>query len=585
MKVSFRVAVALALLVASMSAYYIKSFDSEIFLKEDGSYTVDERIVVNFGSEQRHGIFRDIVYKYDVGLKINKVRISVLGVEDDAGNEYKTKISRQGDRINIRIGSPDFTVSGIQIYRIRYKVEKGMLYFEDHDELYWNVTGTEWPCDIASASAMVYLPEGMPTDEIRTKCFTGPYGSEVSDCSSRIRGGKVIFTANHSFGPMEGLSIVVGMPKGHIKKPGLLKSLLWILYFIWPLIFLPIGILWILIVYLKRGRDPIKYSITPRYNPPEELSPAEAGTVVDESVDIRDMTSTIVDLAVRGYIKIIEIEKPKLVLFKSKDYVLVKLKNADSRLKKHEKTMFDGLFIRGTIESDDMAKAIELCPEYAQNKMITVSSLKEKFYVELPAIKDAIYDELVEAKLFPSRPDKVRGKYLGIGIVILVLSFPLSMITVNFMFMVSLIPIAVLTMIMSRFMPRKTRDGSIKAANVAGFEEFVRRVEKDRIERMAKEDPTIFERLLPYAMALGVEDQWANAFKDIFKSAPEWYVSHTGAAFYPIGFVNNLGGAVNSIGSAMSARPRSSGAGGGSSGFSGGGFSGGGFGGGGGGAW
>ncbi|MCK5832910.1 DUF2207 domain-containing protein [bacterium] len=577
--------VVLLLTISQANAYLIESFHSDIEMFTNSSYEVEERIEVNFGNEQRHGIYRDIVYKYRLPMRTYRVLVNILDVTDDSGNEYDIKVKKQGDYVNIRIGSPNYTVSGTHVYRIRYRVENGMLFFDDHDELYWNVTGTEWPCEIKKASATVRLPVGTPEGEIKTICFSGAYGSEAHNCDSNIGDGEVDFWATNALGTYDNLSIAVSIPKGILNKPGFASWVRWYLLDLWPLLLFLFWALWLVIKWNKAGRDPVKMSVAPRYEPPEDLAPAEAGTLIDESVDIRDMTSTIVDLAVRGYIKIFEIEKKKIVLFKKSDYILVKLRNPNNSLKSYEKKVLSALFERGSIEPEDRVQLDSIAPGNENNEAITISSLKDKFYMELPIIKDAIYDGLVANKYFPSRPDHIRQKYAGFGIVLLVVGFPIAAFASNWAFIASFVPAGLMTIIFGKFMPRKTKKGAISAINVAGFEEFVRRVEKDRIERMATEDPTVFERLLPYAMALGVADQWAEAFEGIFKEAPKWFVSGSGQAFHTHLFVHSLGGAIHSTGAAMAARPRSSGAGGGHSGFGGGGFSGGGFGGGGGGAW
>ncbi len=576
-----------AIWAASSFAYYIESFDTEIFLFTDGSYNVTERIQVNFGTEQRHGIYRNIPYKYKKGFKTNTVLLSDFEVVDENGNRYQKELNKEGDYQKIRIGSPDFTVTGRQIYIIKYHVERGMLYFDDYDELYWNVTGTEWNCYINSATATVYLPQGMSGgDVVDAHCFTGAYGTEEKKCEFSVSGNTVKFSTTDPLGVYEGLTIGLAMPKGYIEGPSAAKQLWWILLIIWPLFVLPLGLIWIGYLYFSKGRDPITLSVAPRYEPPDDFTPAEAGTLVDEKVDMRDMTSTIVDLAVKGYIKIVELEKKKLIFLSTKDYILFKLREADANLQKHEKLMFDGLFTRGSIEADDLTLATAKCPECSGKEAIAISSLKEKFYVELPSIKTAIYVNLVNRKMFPSNPETVRNKYLGWGLVVAVLSIVAGFILMNILIVPVGIFLGVVLIIVSFWMPRKTRDGVTKAVHIRGFEEFIRRVEKDRIERMVKEDPTIFERLLPFAMALGCADQWASKFEGIFKEPPSWFVGDAGANFAPYYFVSSLGNAISTAGSAMSSRPRSSGAGGGSSSFSGGGgFSGGGFGGGGGGAW
>ncbi len=584
MRKSVFILLLVAIFATGAFSYYIKAFDTEIFLYTDGSYDVIENIVVDFGYEQRHGIYRNIPYKYHKGIKTNKVIITDIEVTDDEGESRQKKVKKEGDYIKIRVGSPNRTVSGTQIYMIKYRVERGMLYFDDYDELYWNVTGTEWDCSIEYASALVHLPSGMNSDDLTVHCFSGAYGSEESNCDYKISDSSVRFYTTQSLNAWEGLTLGLAMPKGHIEGPSFAKQLWWILIAIWPLFLFPIGLIWLGYLYFSKGRDPVNLSIAPRYEPPDGFSPAEAGTLVDERVDMRDMTSTIVDLAVRGYLKIVEIDKKKLVFLSTKDYALVKLREADENLKKHERLMFDGLFNKGTIEAEDLGKVIAKCPDCNGKEIITTSSLKEKFYTELPGIKESIYTSLVDDKFFPSNPERIRGKYLGWGIFMIILGFVLGFI-INLFLIPVLVILGVIMMIMSRFMPRKTRDGVMKAVHVAGFEEFVRRVEQDRIKKMVREDPTVFERLLPFAMALGCADEWAEKFQDIFREAPNWYVGEPGAHYVSYAFVHNLGNAVNTVGTAMSSRPRSSGAGGGSSSFGGGGFSGGGFGGGGGGAW
>jgi len=583
---SLRLALIVVLLISTHAfAYYIESFNSSIRILPNSDFWVDEEIIVNFGNEQRHGIYRDIPYKYDLPMRKYRVRIAVDRVVDEAGKEYQTKISKRGDYLNIRIGSPNFKVTGKQVYHLRYRVENAILFFNDHDELYWNVTGTEWECEIKAASASVHLPESVDEKDIRTTCFTGAYGSESRNCKAQFVDDRGFFIATKSLGTYENLSIGLAFPKGIVEKPGFARWLRWYFVDMWPFLLLILCIVWLLSTWLARGRDPIKMSIAPRYEPPSDLSPAEAGTVIDERVDIRDMTSTIVDLAVRGYLKIVEIEKKKIIFFKKADYILVRLKDSDDELKPFESKMLDGLFTRGSIESADKSQLELICPDCKGREAIATSSLKEKFYIELPKIRDSIYKRLVKEKYFPSCPEEIRQKYTTFGVIILIAGFVLAMVASNWAFAASLMPAGIITLLAAKKMPRKTKKGTIAAVNVAGFEEFIRRVEKDRIERMAIEDPTIFERLLPYAMALGVADQWAEAFEGIFKEAPRWFVGPSGQRFSPNVFVYNLGSAVQSTGSAMSARPRSSGASGGNSSFGGGGFSGGGFGGGGGGAW
>ncbi|MEM7009230.1 MAG: DUF2207 domain-containing protein, partial [Thermodesulfobacteriota bacterium] len=296
-----------------------------------------------------------------------------------------------------------------------------------------------------------------------------------------------------------------------------------------------------------------------KYEPPENITPAEAGTLIDERANILDLTSTVIDLAVRGYLTIEEITTTKFFYFTNKDYKIIRTQKPLDSIKLYEDRIISGMF--------------------GGKDTIMVSELKNKFYSHIPGIKDALYKELVAGRYFPTNPENVRRIYKWIGIAAMVLGF-LSL-QVSFIFGLSLGLSGLITLIFSRYMPRKTKKGSHMNEELLGFREFIDRAEKDRIERLANNDPTLFDRVLPYALVFGLEDKWADAFKDMYKEPPNWYHSSSyGNTFSPNIFVSDIGRSLGVMNSTLSSRPRKSG----SSGFSGG-SSGGGFGGGGGGSW
>jgi uncharacterized membrane protein len=305
------------------------------------------------------------------------------------------------------------------------------------------------------------------------------------------------------------------------------------------------------------------------YEPPkvgnQPLTPAEVGTLIDEKLDPRDISSTIVGLAVKGYIKIEE-TKREGIIFDKTDYYLKKVKTYDSNLSPFEIELMKDLFpaeMPGTLVSD----------------------LKNKFYTNLGVLKKLLYGELIRKKCFLSSPEKVRNSYIVAGIVVLIFAI------LAFIFLVPssggksfiaglLTGIPVLAF--AKFMPAKTRAGASAYMDILGFQEFLNRAEKDRLERM--KDMNLFSKFLPYAIALNVADNWAKAFEGIYQDPPDWYVSPGGfRTFTPYAFTHSLNSVTSDLSSAMFSAPRSSGGGGG--GFGGGGSSGGGFGGGGGGSW
>src|SRR3972149_6843804 len=454
------------LLISSLSfpvySEEIRNFYSEMFISSDGSTSVQENIEYDFGYELRHGIFREIPHKYEVGIKNYNLRMNVIRVTDFEENLYSYKVSRERGRVIVRIG--------------------------DHDELYWNVTGNEWKIPILKARAKIYFEREIP-EGVKATCYTGVYGSKSKDCTFSITPNGIEFNVSGSLRAGEGLTIVVGLPKGILKEPSSLKKALWFIsdnWFFW----LPIlTLFFISYVWYTRGRDPEgKGVIAVRYEPPKDLTPAEAGTLMDERADILDITSTVIDLAVRGYLKIQEVLGTKFIFFSDRDYRLIKLKELQGdTLKAHETTIFTSIFEGG-------------------KKEVMVSDLRNKFYKHLPPIKNALYNELISGRYFPTNPENIRRIFKWVGIGIVVVSFVLIS---HWGIKLSLIISGIFILIFSRFMPRRTKKGSLAKEEILGFREFIERAEKDRIERLAKEDPTLFDRVLPYALVFGLEDRWA----------------------------------------------------------------------------
>ena len=555
-----------ALFIIQLLAFFpahseeIADFQVDIHVADNGEIRVTENIDYDFQYARRHGIYRDIPVKYDYGYKRYSVRLKVNRVTDFNGDPYQYKVSRSGGRVNIRIGDPDSTITGRHGYRIEYTVDGAIVHFDEHDELYWNVTGNEWRVPINKAGARVYFDDAMGSN-VQAECYTGALGSSTRDCTGEAGSGLASFAALNPLRAGQGLTIVIGMPKGFISELSAYSKLMWFLgdnwYYMLPL-FTLLGLTYL---WHTRGRDPEgRGVIAVKYEPPKNLTPAEAGTLVDESADILDITSTVIDLAVRGFLKIEEKETTAFYFFTNRDYRLVKTEKPEgSGLKPFEARVYSGIF-KG-------------------EESVMLSDLRNKFYKELPGIKSALYSELTGKKYFPVSPEKVKSIYRWLGIGLLILGFfliskpPLG---------ISIILSGVISLIFSRFMPRKTLAGRHAYEELLGFREFIERAEKDRLERLAKDDPTLFDRVLPYALVFGLEDKWANAFSDIYREPPTWYYSPGyGSRFSPNIFVNDIGRSLGVMSSTLSSAPRKSGG----SGLGGGGSSGGGFGGGGGGSW
>ncbi len=568
--VALFLAAAVAPLSVQARSLVIERFDATIAVKTDGTMDVTETIQPHFTGAW-NGIFRTIPVEYRTPQGMNyTLFLDLLGITDGAGTPLKIERSRDRHYLKIKIwvpGAADTTRTII----LRYRVQNGLKFFDEHDELYWNVTGDEWQAPIRAASARIQLPSGITG--LRAVAFTGVYGSREQAASMEIDQDGVSIRALRPLNFREGLTVAVGWDPGLIPRPGWLAQAILFLRSNWML-GIPLVIFGIMFsLWFARGRDPRRRPIAPQYNPPEELTPAEAGTLVDNSADIRDITATLVDLAVRGYVQIEEKEERKLLgLIPGREYTFDLRKPSAEwhTLRPHEQALLEAMFSGGV------------------QKSVKSSDLEHRFYRHLPRIRDRIFDGLLERRYYARRPDRIRVASVVIGIAVgIALAIGGSLLSGAW----GLSPLpAILGAFLSAaivigfgwIMPARTVRGARALEGVLGFEEFLARVEGDQFRRLDK-SPELFEKYLPYAMALGVEKHWARAFEGIYRQPPEWYRGHHYDTFHSGSFVSNLSHMSAQTATAMASSPRSSGGsgfGGGSSGGSSGGGMGGGGGGG-----
>lgn len=548
------------LFVLPVKAEEIKNFDTQIFINKDGTIDVTEKIVYDFGFENRHGIFRTISF-----IKKNKegkkylLEFKKIKVVDENNNSYQFQQTKDGENLKIKIGDPNKTISGIHIYIISYKVLGAISYFSDHDEFYWNITGNDWLVPINETSVNIFLPEEINKDEVKIDCYTGSYGSSEKNCQfyllhDRVKDG-IFVKSTQVLNQGEGLTIVVGFPKNIVAvlEPkeyktfwetllGKIVFTLIVLAIVFWYFILPIYIIY---RFFKYGRDPRVAGpgeVRAWFDPPKTpngkrfLTPAEVGMLGDETVDLKDISATIVDLARRGFLLIEERKKG--------EFWLLKKEKLTDKLLPFEKILIN---------------------EFFKNKQ-EINLRQTKLYTQVEKVKEAIYKQVVEEKIFSENPQSVRNKYLILAFV--------GIFTGNiFLFLVCLI--------FGLKMPRKTKEG-VEAKNIAfSLRNFLKSQER-QLEFQADKQ-MIFEKLLPYAIVFGIEKIWAKRFVDLGIKPPDWYRSQT-TTFNSVNFVNNLNASLSSFQSSASAPTTTTSTSGFSSGFSGG-FSGGGGGGGGGGSW
>ncbi len=486
----------------------IANFSTHMTVAKDGSADVTERLDVVFEGEY-HGIYRDIPIEYPGPHGANyTLFLHVTGVTDDAGNKLKYDSSVQNGSRHLKIYVPG-AVDSTRTVLIHYTVQNPIRWFDDYDELYWNVTGNDWPVPIERASASIEFPSNA-AGNMRAQAFSGFYGSTGQNAQVSVSGNTVGVVSNDRLSMHEGLTVDVALNKGVLSQPSALTTALWFLRSN-AIVLLP---LWALVVmfwlWWKKGRDPKPdSSVAPMYEPPKDMTPAECGSLLDDAVNPRDISATLVDLAVKGYIKIEETES-KVLLFTHRDYTfhLVKDPSTWSDLQAHERVMLNHMF-------EDDAKDVRL------------SDLKNKFYTAIPSIKENVLSLLKSKGMYSVDPDSAHA-YVFLGILLAVAPFILvqvlgiaSILESPGLLIASAVAAVIVIIIFARIMTAKSKKGVQTKIEILGFQEFVNRVDADRLRRMP---PDTFEKYLPYAMALGIENHWAKNFEGIVQNPPSWYI-------------------------------------------------------------
>jgi uncharacterized membrane protein YgcG len=438
-------------------------------------------------------------------------------------------------------------------------------FFESQDELYWNVTGLGWEFPIDHASATVSFAFDLPPDSVGVEAYTGGSGERGEDYTAHVDdAGHARFETRAPLGLHEGLTIVVSWPKGYVDEPGFLAKAGWLLSDNANLLAGIAGLLLVIAYYVpawrKHGRDPAEGVLVTRYEPPDGFSPASLRYIEKMGYDDKAMTAAVVNLAVKGYLRI------------DKDDDTHTLARTDPganppQLAAGEKALLDGLFRDGdtaVLDNDNhellgAARAghrASLKRDYANRYFRTNGALN------LPAVLVAIATAIIALYAGSGATPVVIGVLIAMGIVIVVFAV---------------------------LMRRPTGIGRKVLDETAGFRDYLEIAEKDEmsLRNPPQKTPELFERYLPFALALGVDQEWSERFAGVFADLqrtrgtpyhPAWYTGSWNS--------RNLhaatAGLTSGLGSAISSSVKAPGS---SSGSGGGGSSGGGGGGGGGGGW
>lgn len=624
----------LALFIGPVSAAAgerILSYDAFIRVEPSGAMEVSETIsVVCEGDQIKHGIYRDFPTRYEDAYG-NTVRVAftVTDVRRDGRIEpWHTEDQLNG--VRVYVGDKDTILApGEYAYVITYLTDRQLGFFDQHDELYWNVTGNGWSFAIEQVRATVELPPGASV--LSAEAYTGPQGAKGKDFTAgRDDQGRAVFATTRSLNPREGLTIVVTWPKGFVRAPsrtvkaavllkdnastgaGLAGLMLLLGYY--------------LLAWLRVGRDPARGVIIPQFDAPPGFSPEAVRYVMHMGFDQKTFAAAIVHMAVKGFITIDQDA--------SGEYTFVKRNSDEGRLTKGEKRIAQQLFAGGTslaVKTENhttLQKAIKdlqrsLAVEYEKIYFVTNATTL------VPGIVLSVLALVAVVLLGRSKPlagfmaiwlsgwtagcamlvfqaykawkaalsmQSSRFRNLGGAVSISLFAIPFLGFEVfgfwafagatSRVAVVLILGIVLLNIVFYHLMKSPTIKGRRIMDQIEGLKLYLSVAEQDRLNQLnpPEKTPEVFEKFLPYALALDVEQAWCEQFADVLDQArlerhyaPDWYTGgRLGAGMS--GLASGLGSLSSSISAAASPPGSSSGGGGGGS-------SGGGGGGGGGGGW
>lgn len=605
----------------------VLSFIAAYDLASDGSVGVTETLVWQFGPGEHHGIKRNITVRQGVSTPPGKYRayeMSDVSASSPSGANADVYVSELGADNVIRIGSPTEPFSGEQqqTYVVKYRLAHVANGFPDHAELYWNVTGGGFDLPLDSVKVTVHGP--VPVTE--ALCFQG--ADRSSDPCQASAGESATYSAT-GLGPHEQVTIVASFAAsaftdtapdlrdgdtgfsgeaGSPMSPTMAKALS-VLGYGGGLAIPALAAALMGTLFWKRGRDEQYAGLTPgltpvagasgpvtqgqkgpvavQFDPPKGVHPGLVGTIIDEQANTIDVSATVVDLAVRGYLTIEEVESGGV--FKRTDWQLTKLVPPEQAepLSEYEETLLDGIF--------------------ADSNPVLLSSLKNKFHTTLTIVQSQMYSEVTDRGWFRKSPEQARRGWTALGLVVmgagLVSGWFLGLQSIEtdqvggvafvipsgIVLAIGLLVAGGIIYLLGQRMAAKTAAGSAVLAQSLGFRQYLVTAEARQIRFEEAQD--IFSRYLPYAIVFGVADRWAGTFSEVAEAAtaagqsigmPGWYIFAGGGGFHDFsGIASGMDSFSTMASGTFTSTPGASGG----SGFGGGGFSGGGGGGGGGSSW
>ena len=540
--------------------FVIDQYAIDVTISEKGYFDVVETIRVNF-SEERRGIIRSIPTRETYQGKTMKVDISNILVDG-----WKFKNYKEGKYQKIRIGDADIFVNGRQEYKIRYRVKNAFLFFDDFTEFHWNLIGTEWDVPIEKVNYSIQLPNA--TDILNFAAFSGNKNESENKISIQQSGDKLIGSSRERLQVGEGLTVAIQLPVDAIDRTNATDTKTGerngFSDFFFPI---PAALAALMIGFWRRfGRNKkIKNLPENVFYPPDDIAAAELGVMVDDQANDRDVLSLIPEWGRLGYIRLRSTGE-EVGEIKS-DMFIEKLKDLPSNVPGYQSVLFQALF--------------------NDRSIVLLSSLKDTFYNEFSKAKSALKKEVRYSNFYDAESYKLfhKGWFILIGILCLIAGILVIALMGKIVTGIILITLMIPAFIIHFSKPKKSESGIQFLVKLKAFKKFLETSPERQVNSILEDDPGYFEKMLPYAVAFGLDKIWMSRFETFNQEVPGWYYfgHNTGNAHRASMAQFQNGFSIDTVQSVFISSPPPAG-GSGSGGFSGG-STGGGFGGGGGSSW
>ncbi len=490
----------------------IKDFRVDLVLANNGLLKVTETVQFDFEGGVRPALYRRIPLRYERHDTNERLKILPLSVTDgDKPMPYNCKI--MGGYAVLQIGDNKTTLSGKHVFRIQYEASNAVNFYGGKAELFWSCLGTELPCPIDGLKVVLHCPPKVNLSAVKTLSYLGHSGAKGRS-QGKIVGDTIQFSANHVTSGQD-FSCVVTFPPGSLSPPSAFDKLYFAMLYCKSSFIIPaITSVLLLLLWLTLGRDPLRVPAASSWMPPSELTPAELGTLIDEHCDRSDLTATLFDLAARGYLIITEVPYGGLVGHGNRDYQFKKAASPDpERLKAHEVLLLSSMFVA--------------------NDQTYLSVLRGQTSIFQGEMRRLVYQLLLRDQYFARLPYKDRDIFVVVGTMVLavgaiILSKGILAGDLYENYGLGFAISGLMIILASAVMPKRTAKGVIALKQAQAFRDFVNCGDRAQFERIAREDPSIFGRLLPYACVLGCAGKWAYNFKDLLAEGPDYFRVRSG---------------------------------------------------------